>query len=238
MVGTTVPRQWVFLVGGLGTRLGPLTRSVPKPLLEVDGRPFVETLIERAAGAGAASVVLLTGHLAERFASSLHDRVVHGVPVLCHAEPRPLGTAGALRHAASVLEETFILANGDSLFECDVRALAALETPDDWLGRMALRRLEDCGRSGVVTLDGGRVTSFAPRGRPGVPGLVNGGVYLLRRRVLEHIPEGPASLEHHVFPSLAWQGRLFGLASDGFFIDIGTPEDLRRARARGGPTVG
>ncbi|CAA7618409.1 nucleotidyltransferase family protein [Magnetospirillum sp. UT-4] len=224
------PEQAVFLVGGRGTRLGALTDAVPKPLLEVGGRPFLDILIERAAARGAREVLLLCGYLADQFRDRYHGRVIGGARVACVAEPAPLGTGGALVAARDHLHPSFVLANGDSLFDCDAGALAELPAGPGCLGRIALRPLADTGRSGVVELEGTRITRFAQRGEAGRPGLINGGVYVLERRIVERVGALPCSLEADIFPALAAEGCLHGMVFDGFFIDIGVPEDLARAQ--------
>lgn len=219
---------WVFLVGGRGTRLSSLTTDTPKPLLPVGGRPFLDYLLDRAVCFGASEILLLAGHLAEKVVASYHNRPWNGVPVRCHVEAEPMGTAGALRQASARLPARWVLMNGDTLFDVDP---ARLDQPgDDWQVSMALRRLDDTGRSGTVTLKDGRVGEFHERGTGG-PGLVNAGVYVMRREILDVIPpDRPCSLEAEIFPALAKSGRIRGTVLDGYFIDIGVPEDYFRAQ--------
>ncbi|MCW8863227.1 MAG: sugar phosphate nucleotidyltransferase [Rhodospirillales bacterium] len=225
-----IPSQFVFLVGGRGTRLGALTRDTPKPLLGVAGRPFVETLFEWASRNGAAEIVLLCGHMADRFIDRYDGRAVHGVSIRCFKEEGEGGTAGGLLSAGGALAETFILANGDSLFDCDLVALGNVAAPDNWLGKIALRHIEDTGRAGVVDLFGNRIDGFRERGVQGEPGTINGGVYILKRGILDCIGAPPCSMERDVFPALAKDGLLYGTVLNGFFIDIGVPADYERAQ--------
>lgn len=219
---------WAFLVGGRGARLGALTADTPKPLLPVAGRPFLEYLLDRAVDRGADRIVLLAGYLADTVVAAYEGRHWRGVPVRCSIEPEPLGTAGALRHAAPLLGDDWLLMNGDTLFMVDPTALTFPD--DETLVSMVLRRLDDCSRSGVVTLCGDRVVTFRGRG-PGGPGLVNGGVYRMRRGILDHIARGRAcALETEVFPALAAAGRVSGKIRGGYFIDIGVPADYARAQ--------
>lgn len=230
MAGGLSLRQAAILVGGRGTRLGSLTQATPKPLLPVAGRPFLDIVIERLAAQGIADIVLLCGHLAEQMFARYHASRLAGASIHCVTEPAVAGTAGALLAAREVLDDTFVLTNGDSLFDCDIAALAALPTADDWMARLALRQAADTGRTGVVTLEGPRVAGFAPRGQAGQPGVINAGLYILRRAVLDQVGQLPCSLEMDTFPRLAATGQLYGRVSDGFFIDIGIPEDLERAQ--------
>jgi D-glycero-D-manno-heptose 1,7-bisphosphate phosphatase len=222
--------QAVILVGGRGTRLGSLTDRIPKPLLDVGGRPFVEHLIGALAGYGVRRVVLLAGWLGEQIESLGARAGALGVQATCIVEPEPAGTAGALIHARHLLDPQFLLLNGDSLFDLDHRDLVHPPLGEsDSLGRIALRRVGDASRYGAVTLSGERITAFAERPPEPGPGLINGGVYWLDRRVLDRVTTLPCSLERDVLPVLSAEGRLLGRAYDGYFIDIGIPADLERA---------
>lgn len=220
--------QWVFLVGGKGSRLGSLTAAVPKPLLPVGGRPFLNILIERAVRLGASEILLLAAHLSDRMVADYDGSSCQGVPIRCLVEPTPLGTGGAIAAASAVLQERWVLANGDTLFDMDPAHLAPLK--DDWAITMALRQVSDTGRSGIVAVDNGYVRSFAARGDGG-PGVINAGTYVMRRAVLDSIPRGrPCSLENEILPHLAERGLVRGIVLDGYFIDIGIPEDYARAQ--------
>jgi D-glycero-D-manno-heptose 1,7-bisphosphate phosphatase len=219
--------QAVFLVGGLGTRLGALTERTPKPLLPVRGRPFLDHLIERAVGQGADEILLIAGYLGEQIQARYDGARQGNTRLAVIVEAEPTGTGGALRVAASALRPHFMLANGDTYFAVP---LGELMRPCDKLVRLALRRVDDAGRYGAITLGpDGTVTAFAER-RAGGAGLINGGIYRVDRQVLARIaPAGPCSLERHVFPKLAAEGLIEGQVLDGAFIDIGVPEDLARA---------
>ncbi|MBB5691195.1 HAD-IIIA family hydrolase [Roseomonas alkaliterrae] len=226
-----IPEQAVILVGGRGTRLGALTRHMPKPLLEVGGRPFLDWLIEEVARHGIPRVTLLAGFEAERFAP-YHGRLLRGARIEVLTEPEPLGTAGALRLFRDRLAPRFLLLNGDTLFDVNL-----LRLPGAWregiLGVLALRREAPGARYGTVALAAdGTVTGFAPRPAEGIAGgPINGGVYLLDRAIAGCVPPGPVSLEVDVFPRLATEGRLLGIGFDGFFLDIGVPEDYAAAQS-------
>lgn len=226
-----IPAQAVILVGGRGTRLGALTQSMPKPLLEVGGRPFLDWLIEEVARHGIPRVTLLAGFEAERFAP-YQGRILRGTRIEVLTEPGPLGTAGALRLFRDRLAPRFLLLNGDTLFDVNLLRLPAAWR-EDTLGVLALRREAPGARYGTVSLAGdGSVLGFAPRPADGIArGPINGGVYLLGRAIVERIAPGPVSLEAEVFPALAAEGRLRGVGFDGFFLDIGVPEDYAAAQA-------
>jgi len=221
-------RQAVFLVGGLGTRLKQLTLSTPKPLIEVAGRPFLDILVEEAARQGFDDILLLGGYLGEQMLSRYDGEAVRGARVRTLIELEPQGTAGALRLAWPYLNSQFLLANGDTFFDINLRALA-MNTPRGG-GVMALRGGIRGGRYSRVMLNDGIVHGFRTLSeRDDEP--INGGIYAVDREIVARIGGAPVSLEGDVFPMLAREGLLRGMIFDRYFIDIGIPEDLERARA-------
>ena len=227
-------RQAAILCGGLGTRLGALTATTPKPLLPAGDRPFIAWVIRELMRFGVTDVKLLTGHLADAVQDAL-PAIRRTLPaelrIECIEEPVPAGTGGALRHAAASLDASFLLCNGDSLLDANLARMLAEAAADgpDVTGRIVLRALPDASRYGVVMMDGDRVTDFAERPPPGSPGLINAGIYRLDRRVAESV-EPVCSLERDVLPALARAGWLRGTVLDGYFIDIGVPDDFARAQ--------
>lgn len=230
-MGRTLVTQALILAGGRGTRLGALTESCPKPILPVAGRPFLDYLISRLARLGIGDVILSTGYHAALIRETLPEGALRGVRLRHSVEQEPAGTGGAVALAEPLLADQFIVLNGDTLFDVDVQALAALlALHPDAEAAVALREVEDAGRYGRVTLDGDRITAFAEKSGDG-RGLINGGIYCLRRSALRRLPAGPSSLERDFFPALAAEGRLRGRSFAGYFIDIGLPETLARAQS-------
>lgn len=227
-------KQAAILCGGLGTRLGELTAKCPKPLLPVAGRPFLEILVEEVARQGVEQVILLAAFESEQIramAADLPSRLGLDLEVDVRIEPDRAGTAGALWHARKHLDEAFFLLNGDSWFDVLLSDLVACAAASpDAIGVLSLRVLEDTGRFGVVKASNDRITVFAAHpAKPG-PGLVNAGVYLFRRSLLNHLPPR-GSLEEEVLPGLAGAGKLRGVPKTSYFIDIGVPDDYLRAQA-------
>lgn len=230
-------RQAVVLVGGRGTRLGELARDVPKPLVRIAGeRPFLDYLLENLARHGFEEILLLAGHLGELVRKRYDGTQIRGAKVRVTIEPEPAGTGGALRHAADRLDDAFLMTNGDTLLDVNYLALAQTLGPDD-AGAMALRQVPDAARFGSVEFRDGRVTAFREKESGGGPGLISGGVYVLRRAALDLIAKLPCSIEADIFPQLAATGRLAGYETDGYFIDIGLPETLADARAHFADTM-
>jgi D-glycero-D-manno-heptose 1,7-bisphosphate phosphatase len=192
-------------------------------MLPVGGKPFLSWLLDILRHAGVGEILLLAGYRAGAVVEAFSGEP--GVAVV--TEPEPLGTGGALRHALPRLAPKFLLLNGDSMFDCDLRALAAAGVANG--AALALRAVPDASRYGSVELDQGVVRRFF-EGAAG-PGLINAGVSLIDRRVIAGLAAGAAiSLEREVYPGLAAAGRLRGQVFAGDFIDIGTPDDFARAQ--------
>jgi D,D-heptose 1,7-bisphosphate phosphatase len=233
-MATATIRQAAILVGGLGTRLGALTASTPKPLLPCGDRPFLAWILRELCRYGVEEAVLLTGHLSEAVEAALPE-IVAGLPrhlrVLTAHEPVRAGTGGALHHASALLDERFLLCNGDSWLDANLgRLLAdAARDPAEVSGRMVLRALPDASRYGVADLDGDRIVGFRERPAPGSPGTINAGIYLLGKQVLDAVTP-VCSLERDILPAFAAKGGLRGTVAEGYFIDIGIPDDFARAQ--------
>lgn len=230
-------KQAAILIGGKGTRLGDAVRDTPKPLLEVCGRPFVEHLMLNLRRFGFNHFVLLAGYQAEVVeqhygeGSAFANEVKAQIDVVI--EPQPLGTGGALKYASKLLQPHFLLLNGDSIFDfnfLDLCHCAAPAEDEGWVGRVALLPVQNATRYGFVELDDWQIKAFKEKPEQPESGLINSGVYWLSASVLDFITETPCSLEQDVFPALVRAGKLHGRAYEGFFIDIGIPEDLQRAR--------
>jgi len=223
-------KQTVILAGGLGTRLGKLTASTPKPLLEVSGRPFLHYLIDHLTRHGTKHIILLVGPHAHHFREfetqidpkNLRLDIVSDVPAA--------GTGGALRFASHILDDQFLLLNGDSYFDFNLLDLALPKWPEDNAARIALRRVTDASRYGSVVLEGEKVTKFGEKSGNG-EGLINGGVYWLSKSLFDQEADGLISIENDIFPKAAAEGRLGGTVYDGAFIDIGIPKDFQRAQS-------
>lgn len=226
-------RQAMILCGGLGTRLGPLTAETPKPLLEVAGRPFLDTLLFELGRHGFEEVVLLAAFRSEKIEAYVRANPVaerFGMRLRVCIEPDQAGTGGALAHAAHLADDAFLLLNGDSWFDCNLLALSPLlaRAPHADIALM-LRAVPDAARYGVALTRGETVTAFLERPEGPGPGLINAGIYLVRRSLLAEIA-GPCSLERDVLPRLAAAGRVAGLVRSGYFLDIGVPESFARAQ--------
>jgi D-glycero-D-manno-heptose 1,7-bisphosphate phosphatase len=226
-----VAYQALILTGGRGTRLGKLAESIPKPLMPIgDGRVFLDVLLAALARSGVTEALLLAGHLGSQVEARYRRSHVRDLAIDVIVEPHAAGTAGALLAASDRLAPEFLLLNGDSLFDIDPQRLFGRLLPED-VGCIALRQVDDASRYGSVDLEHHRIRRFVEKASTEArPGLISAGVYALRRSIVDHIDRSPCSIEVDVFPRLAASDRLAGEAFDGYFIDIGLPETLARAR--------
>jgi D-glycero-alpha-D-manno-heptose 1-phosphate guanylyltransferase len=224
-----LPRSAIVLAGGLGTRLRSAVPDLPKPMAPVGGEPFLARLLDHWIARGIDHFVLSVGYRHEAIVDHFGS-AWHGARVDYAVETSPRGTGGGLLLAAEALprDRRFVLLNGDTWFDVDLARLAGFtEACDaDWCFAL-FRPLEQGRYMGLVLAADGRIEAF--RGAPGGP--ANGGVYLVHPRALPRAdPDRSASLENDLFPAFAAQGqRLFGLECPGDFIDIGVPDDWRRA---------
>lgn len=227
--------QCVILCGGLGSRLGELTRSTPKPLLPVAGEPFLDHLLAELGRQNVRRILLLAAFESEQIRSYAQNSAVArrlGMSIAISVEPDRAGTGGALWHARDLVEPTFLLLNGDSWLDVNIADLvASLSRDPEVIASLALRPVEDASRYGVVEMEGDRLTAFHSRPLPHQTGagLVNGGVYAMRRAILDHVAP-TCSLEADALAPLAGIGKLRGIVSNGFFIDIGVPESYEAAQ--------
>ncbi len=231
----------LVLAGGLGTRLKPRFGELPKPLAPIGGRPFLVRLLERLAAAGVREVVLCTGFGAEAIREALGDGTRLGMRLEYSAEEEALDTGGALQLAGPLVTGPCLVANGDTLGDCDPWALERARWERGALGAVALYRVADAASRGrVETGPDGLVSRFCEKDASHVgPAWVNGGLYAFAPDLWRSMPPPPAgrvagrfSLERHLLPALAAERRLVALPVAGEFFDIGTPEDWDRAEKR------
>ena len=221
----------MILAGGAGSRLGAMTERVPKPMLSVGGRPFLEHLIWNLKRFGINRIILSVGYLAEQFIAHFGTGEYWGVRIEYSIEREALGTGGGVRLAAErgLLDESVLVLNGDTVFDFNHLDLASLLYNSHCAAALALRHVPDMKRYGSVNLQGIHILSLGEKVGIG-SGLVNGGVYCLKQAALDLLSAGKSSLEHDLFPSLANRGLLAGKTYDGFFLDIGLPESIVEAQ--------
>jgi mannose-1-phosphate guanylyltransferase len=225
--------QALILAGGEGTRLRPLTYTVPKPVLPLAGRPHVAYVIDWLVRHGVDDVIVSCGFLADGMRRALAE-LEPGVEIRYAEEPDARGTAGAIRFAEEMLGDRFLVLNGDVLCDLDLTSLIAQHDDSGAQATIALYPVADPTGYGLIHRhEDGEITEFLEKPEPEEHGVdrdeINAGAYLLERSVLDLIPpERPVSIEREVFPRMIGAG-LFGIRLEGYWIDIGTPERFLEA---------
>jgi mannose-1-phosphate guanylyltransferase len=224
--------QAVILVGGEGTRMRPLTQTVPKPVMTLVDRPLIVFMLEWLREHGVDDVVLCCGFLPTSVESALGDGSALGLRLRCIAEPEPLGTGGALKFAEALLDERFLMLNGDVLTDLDLSAQIDQHERTGATGTLALVGVDDPTAYGLVRMTpSNAVTEFVEKPRPDEvdTNLISAGAYVLERSVLDLIPGGRnVSIEREVWPALVGDG-LYGCPSDAYWLDVGTPDRYLQA---------
>jgi mannose-1-phosphate guanylyltransferase len=220
----------VVLVGGLGTRLRPLTNDVPKPMLPVVHQPMIVRMVDALAAGGVSDVVLALGFRPEPFETAFPGGRHGAVRVHYAVEPEPLDTAGAIAFAARAvgIDSTFVVANGDIVTDLDVAALVAAHRRIGADATIHLTPVDDPSAFGVVEVDQDAIVRrFIEKPGPGETdsNLISGGTYVFEPSVLDLVPEGQrVSAERDTFPRLVADGRLAAVATDDYWTDTGRPE--------------
>jgi len=219
--------QALILVGGEGTRLRPLTATVPKPVVPLVDRPLIAYMLEWLASHGIDDVIMSCGFLATSVRNVLGDGSSFGMRLRFVEEPDPRGTAGALKYAEPMLEERFLMLNGDVLTDLDLSGQLAQHEATDARATLALVPVDDPSAYGLVHLNEDRsVRDFVEKPSPDAidTKLISAGAYVLQRDVLELVPaDRNVSIEREVWPLLIGRG-LYGFPSESYWMDIGSPE--------------
>ena len=224
----------ILLVGGFGTRLMPLTKNTPKPMLTVAGIPVTEHQIAMAKAAGITEIVLATSYLSEIFTPYFGDGSKWGIKIKYAVEKEPLGTGGAIRNAAQLLssDESIVILNGDVLSSHDLAEQIRQHEAHDADVTLHLTQVDDARAFGCVpTDDQGRVTAFLEKMDNPITNQINAGCYVFNPRVLSTIPlDTVVSVERETFPQLvANNAAVYGYVENAYWLDIGTPRALLKA---------
>ena len=225
----------VVLVGGQGTRLRPITQTVPKAMVPLRNKPYIHHMVDALRAAGLEGAVLSMGYLPRPIQEYFAGQDLRGFSLEYAVEDRPLGTAGGMKNAEGHLPETgpFVATNGDVLTGLDLAEVVEAHRGSGALATLTLTSVEDPSAYGLVEVDHRlRVKRFEEK--PGSDGartsLINAGIYVLEREVLDMIPEGQeVSIEREVFPELQAMGKLGAHVSSAYWRDIGTPRSYLAA---------
>lgn len=229
--------QAVLLAGGLGTRLKSVVSDRPKPMALIADKPFMEYVVHELSRHGITDIIFAVGYkgsmVEDYFGDGSGFLAADGsgcLNIRYAYEEELLGTAGAIKNAGKlVTDDVFFVLNADTFYQIDYGRLVRMQQEMGLEMALVLREVPDVSRYGQAVLHGGRLTGFNEKTAAAMPGTINGGVYLMSRNLMEEIPEGKVSLENDMIPR--WLGedrRMGGFVNDGYFIDIGIPEDYFR----------
>lgn len=223
--------QAVLLAGGLGTRLKSVVSDRPKPMALIEGKPFMEYVIHELSRYNIREIIFAVGYKGSMVEDYFGDGSRFGIKASYSYEKELLGTAGAIKQAGKqVTEDWFFVLNADTFYQLDYTRLLEVRDKKKLDFALVLRQVSDVSRYGRAMLFNDMLIEFNEKTSEAVPGTINGGVYLMSRKLLEDIPEGKVSLENEMIPR--WkedrQHRLGGIVNEGYFIDIGIPDDYFR----------
>jgi len=225
-------REAIVLAGGLGTRLQSIVRDIPKAMAVINGRPFLEYLLDYLGSCGIVHVVLSVGYKSEFIKDHFQDHY-KSISLTYVMEEIPLGTGGGVRRAFDQIDgdDAFVL-NGDSLFLVDLQSMYRFHKNSGTLITIALNFRDNTERYGSVELDHlHRIRTFREKGAHSGAGYINGGVYILNKNFLtsEIFPER-FSLEKDCFEEYFRTVEMLGFPSEAYFLDIGIPSDYEKAK--------
>ncbi len=225
-------KEAIILAGGFGTRLQGVVRDLPKPMAPVNGRPFLTYILDYLIDYQYEKVVLSVGYLHEKIVDFFGFRY-KSMAIDYAVETEPLGTGGGIAFAMSkCAADNVLVINGDTMFKVDLTAFERFHQEKNGLLSIVLREVADVSRYGSVTTGNNyTIVLFSEKGVASGRGFINGGVYLIQQKLFEKYPmEGKFSFEKDLMEKLYKQEQFFAMASDGYFIDIGIPEDYLRAQ--------
>ncbi len=227
----TEPLEAVILAGGMGTRLRSVITDVPKPMAPIAGRPFLSYILDDLQAQGIKRVILCTGYKHEVVENHYQDSY-KGMEIVYSIEDTPLGTGGAIRKAlGQVKAPQVIILNGDTMFRADLIEMREFHTGNGADMTIALKKMEDSQRYGVVETADNKVVRFCEK-TESKAGSINGGIYMLNKTMfpeLEKLPEKFSFEKEFMEPSYK-DINMMAYESDAYFIDIGIPEDYEKAQ--------
>lgn len=219
--------QAVLLAGGLGTRLSSVVNDRPKPMALIGNKPFMEYVVHELLRHGISEIIFAVGYKGSMAEEYFKDGTDFGITAFYSYEEEPLGTAGAIKNAGRLVRgDSFLVLNADTFYQMDYSRLIAVKERENLDMALVLRRVADVSRYGEAILAGAMLTGFNEKSEEAEPGTINGGIYLMKTSLLSDIPTGKVSLENEMIPKWMKEGRrLGGFVNDGYFIDIGVPDD-------------
>ena len=225
VLGNNRPTKAVLLLGGKGTRFRPITYELPKALLPVQGKTVPEHLIALFKKYNITDLIFSVGYKAQQIKKYYGDGTKYGIKITYVEEKEPLGSAGAVKLCAPLLDKTFIVTNGDELKNIDLEEMYKFHREKKGLITTALTTVKDPSVYGVAKLEGNKILEFVekPPKNKAPSNLINSGLSIWEPEVINIIKDGFTMYENDVFPPLAKEGKLFGYIFSGQWFDTGTP---------------
>jgi len=228
----------IILAGGEGTRLRPLTLTIPKPLIPIDQKNLTEHIFEILKSAGVTEVILSIGHLAEKIKNYFDANPPQNLKIEYLVEPKPMGTAGPLillKRRNYIFTEDFIVVNGDNLFSLDFSQMINFHQKNHSVATLGLTKVDDVSNYGVVEIKNGKIKQFVEKPSPdqAPSNLINSGYYIFSPEIFDFIDEQAdfLMLEKNIFPAIAQAGELGGFIGQGQWFDTGTPDRYECVKA-------
>ena len=225
-----MPIKALILAGGLGTRLRPVLKDLPKPMAPVAGKPFLEHLIKYLKKQEITDIILCLYYMPEKIINYFKNGKHLGVNITYSIETSPMGTAGAIKKAAKHLNDTFLTINGDTLLEINIKNFIQYHKQKQATATIAITKIKNAQRYGTIQTDKNlKIINFKEKTKQKTA-WINAGYYVLEPQILKYIPENkPTSLEKEVIPQLIKTGEpVYAYPTTGYFIDIGTPESYHQ----------
>ncbi len=227
-------KQAFILCGGKGERLKPLTDDLPKPMVDVKGKPMLLNLVEYLAGFGVKKFVFATGYRAEKIKEFFGDGKKFGVEIKYSHETTALGTGGALKNAKLLLDKSFFMLNGDNLSDVDLEKMEKAHFTKNAAATIALVNVRETKNYGIARLEGDKIKEFVekPPENKAPSRWANAGLYIMENSCIGLLPDGFCMVEKTLFPALAKHGKLFGFRHEGKWFPTDTIEKLEEARKK------
>ncbi|BFZ09102.1 hypothetical protein BsWGS_12141 [Bradybaena similaris] len=222
----------LILVGGYGTRLRPLTLSIPKPLVEFGNKPMLFHQLEALVDAGVTHIVLAVSYRAEQMEKEMESvQKQLGVKISISLENEPLGTAGPLALARDILcqdDDPFFVLNSDIICDFPFKNMVLFHKNHGKEGTIVVTKVDEPSKYGVVVYgaETGQIQQFVEKPQEYVSNKINAGMYIFNPSMLQRIKLQPTSIEKEVFPFMAQDGQLFAMELQGFWMDVGQPKDF------------
>lgn len=222
--------EFIVLAGGLGKRLRSVVLNKPKPMADINGKPFLQILFDWAYKRGATRYIVAVSYLKESIINYF-GKEYKGIPIEYSVEDEPLGTGGGIKKAASICKgKDIIVMNGDTYFDVDIKDMLRVHRSNNNDLTVAGRKISDMSRYGTLVLDGNRIIKVEEK-KYTDKGVINGGIYILKKDYIGKLPfTGNFSFEKDVLERDALNKRFEACVFKEYFIDIGIPEDYRRAQ--------